>query len=188
MSRILVLSLLTIVLVAPVPVSAEADPGLWLHIRVDEGDDAKVVVNLPFKLIDKALPMIDAGGHIGDRSIHFHDHGFTYEEMRDLWVELRDGPDMEFVTIEERDETVRVWKENGHVYVRVRDRRDWKDERVDIRVPIRVVDALLGGDDEFDLQAAVAALAEQGEGELVSVQEDDESVRIWVDSNPESAG
>ena len=163
---------------------AMADTSLWLHVRVDEGDDqAKVVVNLPFSLISKALPMMDVDGHIRGDTIEISDHEISYEEMRDLWLEVRNGPDMVFVTIEEEDESVRVWKEEGYLYVRVSGRHD---ERVDIKSPLAVVDALLSGSGErFNIEAAVAALAEQGEGELVTVQDGAESVRVWVDSSPE---
>ncbi len=186
MRRSTILATLAILSLAALAVGSAraADSPLWLHVRVDEGsDDAKVVVNLPFSLIDKALPMIDIGGHIHDDSIDLNGHRLSYSEMRDLWLEVREGPDMAFVTVEERDESVRIWKENGFFHIRVRDRRD---ERVDVRMPLQVVDALLGTAGKFDFAAAVAALADNGEGELVSVQEDDESVRVWVDRNPEA--
>lgn len=162
-----------------------AESTLWLHVRVDEGDGgAKVSVNLPFSLIGMAAPMIDVNRHIHDHSIELHDHEISFSEMRDMWLEVRDGPDMSFVTVEEDDETVRVWKESGYLYVRVRDRRD---ERVDVKAPLAVVDALLSGTkDRFDVEAAIAALAEHGAGELVTVQDNEESVRVWIDSSPEA--
>ena len=49
-------------------------------------------------------------------------------------------------------------------------------------MPLAVVDALLSaGEKEFDLLAALSALAEHGEGELVVVQDGSSSVRIWID-------
>jgi hypothetical protein len=49
------------------------------------------------------------------------------------------------------------------------------------------VDALLSGnEDELDIQAAINALVQEGEGELVTVTSDDENVRIWVDSIAEA--
>lgn len=161
-----------------------ADAPLWLHVRVDDDGGTKVAVNLPFSLISMAVPMLDLDGHIRDHSIELNDHEISYTEMRDLWREVRNGPDMTFVTVEEDDESVRVWKEDGYLFVRVRDR---DDERVDVKAPIAVVDALLSGSDEgFDFEAAMASLAEQGAGELVTVHDDEESVRVWVDSNPEA--
>lgn len=184
MSRHLALFALAILLLVPSGATA-ADSSLWLHVRVDERDDVKVAVNLPLSLIDKALPMIDYGGHFDDRSVRLGRSRLTYPELRDLWLELRDGPDMEYVTVEDGDETVRVWKEGGFLFVRVRDRRE---ESVDVRMPLGVVDALLGHADTFDFEGAVAALAEQGEGELVAVDGRDETVRVWVDRTAEPAG
>jgi len=50
-----------------------------------------------------------------------------------------------------------------------------------------VVDALLGGDgEEFDFHAAISALAAEGEGELVTVNDNNDRVRVWVDSSAEA--
>ncbi len=73
-----------------------------------------------------------------------------------------------------------MWKEAG--FLRVQVRQDDNDESVDVRVPERVVDALLSGEgDELNLEAAIHALVEEGEGELVTVTSQDERVRVWVD-------
>lgn len=184
MRRFLVPSLLSVALLLPALVRA-ADPPLWLHIRVTEGDDAKVSINLPFSLIGKALPMIDVGGHIHDDSIHINGQRFSYTEMRDLWLQVRGGPDMEFVTVEDAHETVRLWKEDGFLYVRAHEDRVGRRDRVDIRMPVHVVDAFLSGEADFDFEAAVTALAAGGAGELVAVEDDGESVRVWVDREPE---
>lgn len=183
MSRPLVPAMLTLALLCGSAPGA-ADPDLWLHVRVDEGDATKVEIHLPFRLIGTALPMIDIGGHIHERSIHIDDHHLSYADIRDLWRQVRRGPDMTFVTIEEHDESVRIWKRDGYFHVRIRDRGN---ERVDVRMPLGVVDALMGAEDDFDLDAAVAALVEHGVGELVEIRGDDETVRVWIDREPESA-
>ena len=61
------------------------------------------------------------------------------------------------------------------------------DDAVEVRVPLAVVDALLSGEgDSLDIRAAIEALAEHGEGELVAVSERDEQVRVWIDRTAES--
>ena len=46
------------------------------------------------------------------------------------------------------------------------------------------VDALLSGaDDELDLLAALDALADYGGGDLITVESDDESIRVWIDTD-----
>jgi hypothetical protein len=64
--------------------------------------------------------------------------------------------------------------------------RPWDREDVHVKMPAAVVEALLSGDeDELDVAAAIRALARHGEGELVTVSGDDETVRIWIDGTPE---
>jgi hypothetical protein len=54
---------------------------------------------------------------------------------------------------------------------------------VDVKVPMKVVDALFSaGKDELDITAALRALSAQGDTELVTVKSDDNTVRVWLDS------
>ena len=55
--------------------------------------------------------------------------------------------------------------------------------KVEVKVPMKVVDALLSaGKDELDIVAALHALSSYGDTELVSVKDDDNTVRVWIDS------
>ena len=48
---------------------------------------------------------------------------------------------------------------------------------------MKVVDALLSaGKDQLDVVAALRALSANGDMELVSVKDDDNTVRVWIDS------
>jgi hypothetical protein len=48
---------------------------------------------------------------------------------------------------------------------------------------MKVVDALFSaGKDELDLVAALHALSSNGDTELVSVKDDQETVHVWIDS------
>ena len=164
--------------------AASAASNLWFHVRVDEADGAKVTVNLPVSMIEKAIQMIPEK-HLNHQGMHFSDHEMTPADMRELWTELRDSPDMTFVKVEEEGEDVKIWKESGFLYVSVLEAEG--NEKVDVRVPFAVVDALLSGDeDEFNIEAAIHALVQEGEGELVTVTSDNDNVRIWVDSIAEA--
>ncbi|MGB8456871.1 MAG: hypothetical protein WCE50_04080, partial [Candidatus Acidiferrum sp.] len=58
-----------------------------------------------------------------------------------------------------------------------------KNSQVEVKVPMKVVEALLsGGKDELDIAAGLHALAGEGDMELVSVKDDDSTVRVWMDS------
>lgn len=170
--------------------AARADADLWLHVRVDGRQGETVSVNLPLSLVEAALPLIPEE-HLHDGQIvldHHHwgagGHRLSVADLRDIWRELKASPDMTFVTVEDHEETVRVAKSGAYLVVDIDDRGR---EASQIRMPVAVVDALLSGDGEsLDVRAAIAALAEHGEGELVTVSEDDETVRVWVDRIPEA--
>lgn len=54
---------------------------------------------------------------------------------------------------------------------------------VEVKIPLSVVDALFSaGKDELDLVAGLKMLSAQGDQELVSVKDEENSVRVWIDS------
>ena len=58
-----------------------------------------------------------------------------------------------------------------------------RESKVEVKVPMKVVDALFSaGKDELDVLAALRALSASGDAELVSVKDDENTVRIWLDS------
>jgi hypothetical protein len=67
--------------------------------------------------------------------------------------------------------------------VHVRGVKEGTPKRVEVRLPLTVVDALASaGGNELDLVAGVRALATQGDTELVTVKDGKSTVRIWLDS------
>jgi hypothetical protein len=111
------------------------------------------------------------------------DEEFSREDLKTILAAVRDAQDGEYVTVEGIDEDVRVAKEGKHILVRVRDSHD----DVDIKMPVAVLDALLAGEeDELDVLAAVTALADHGEGTLLTARDGDDTVRIWIDRQNQS--
>ena len=106
-----------------------------------------------------------------------------------MWEEISQGPDMTFVTVEEEDEHVRVWKENGFLRVEVfEDGENGDGERVDVRIPASVVDVLLSGEDgELNISGAMQELVAQGGGDLVTVKDGRDTVRVWIDDVAEGS-
>jgi hypothetical protein len=156
---------------------------LWIHVRVEEGDGT-VHVNLPLASVQKLLPMIPADRWESPKVV-FEDREITVRDLREAWEELRNSPDMAFVTVQEPDEHVRIYKEADYLRVEVDEQRKHA-ERVEVTIPIAVVDALLAGEgDSIDLHAALTALADHGEGQLVTVDSDGERVRVWIDADSE---
>jgi hypothetical protein len=173
-----------LLLLTPLTYSAAAD--LWLHVHVDDGGDGgdRVRVNLPLSVIEQVIPLIEnehlKGGkvsmpHVSDQSI----------DLPALWQAIRGAADGEFVTVESSREVVRVAKSEGMMLVHVDGDGEKGGARVRVTVPLPVVDALVkAGENELDLMAAIDEL-KTFRGDLVSVEENDSRVRVWIDDRQE---
>jgi hypothetical protein len=172
----------------------------WIHVRV-ESKDAKgetVRVNVPIEMAEKILPTINhdklQGGKVRIDDAHLND-----VDLRALLDAVRSSKDGEYVTVQGKDGDVRVAKSAGYIYIHVTEKKltesaekrgDGKqaakavnDSRVEVKIPMKVVDALLSaGKDELDIVAALRALSSSGDTELVSVKDNEETVHIWIDS------
>lgn len=156
----------------------------WLHVRVtNPGDKEETVrVNLPLELAEKVLPTINKDRlHSGKVRIDDIDcHGVDLHALVDA---VRTSKDGEFVTVQSKDSDVRVAKQNGYLLVHVFEKNRPKHSQVEVKVPMKVVDALFSaGKDELDIVAALHALSSQGDTELVSVKDEENTVRVWIDS------
>lgn len=175
--RMMVLSLL-LVLGSGLAFAAAAEH--WLHVRVSEihHDGEEVHVNLPLSVVMSILPAIETDEFRGGR-IRLDRGEIDGIDLREVLKAFRESPDADFVKAVDDDETVRVSKDRGFLLVNV----DGDDERIRVRLPIEVVEALLSGDnDEIDLMAALKVLADH-RGDLVTVESSDESIRVWIDTD-----
>ncbi|HVS16782.1 MAG TPA: hypothetical protein VMV46_22955 [Thermoanaerobaculia bacterium] len=156
----------------------------WFHVRVDETNGAQVAVNLPLNLIEMALDMIPAD--LSDElEVELNDHGFSVEQLRSLWNEVRVGGDATYVTVRDGDQTVEVRKEGNFLVARTAE-GSTGETQVDVRFPMEVVDALFSGPTgRLDFAAAIRALADYSHGDMVTVRDGDTSVRVWVDDTNE---
>jgi hypothetical protein len=155
---------------------------LWLHVDVHNkdkgGDQAKI--NLPVSMIHNLAGMIPADTQHAGR-VHVKDHDYDVAELRRAWRELQDGPDATFLTVNDPQSKVRIAKRGGYLELRATD-QGGKAENVEAKIPLSMMAALLSGSgDQLNLDAALDELARFGEGELLTVTSDDETVRIWVD-------
>jgi hypothetical protein len=190
MNRVMLAGLSVALFGAAVLQAAGADQ--WIHVKVDSkiGDEERVRVNVPLSLAEKILPAVQADClHNGKVKIAGEMNGV---DLRALMDAIRSTGDSEFVSVESKHEHVRVAKQGAYMLIKVRDensgfKKGDKAETVDVKVPLSVVEALLsGGKDELDLAAAVRALRAQGDTELVTVNDGEETVHIWVDSQNSS--
>jgi hypothetical protein len=156
----------------------------WLHVRVSNPDknEETVRVNVPLELAEKVLPTINKN-RLHSGRVRFDDIDCHGIDLRALVDAVRTSQDGEFVTVQNRDSDVRVAKRNGMLFVHVFDKNRPKRSQVEVKVPMKVVDALFSGDkDELDLVAGLHALSSQGDTELVSVKDQENVVRVWLDS------
>jgi hypothetical protein len=154
----------------------------WVHVRVVEsGENGETVsINLPLPLAETVLQSIDCNSIKGGKVQVKLNRGEI--DLPALRAALQQAPDGEYVTVKGADETVRIAKEGGSIHIRALD----DGEKVSIQLDLAVLDALLSpGTDEIDVQAALHALGTlEKDTELVRVDGEDESVRIWIDGAP----
>ena len=175
---------LTMSNLAVTAMAAPATTERYLHVKVDDASKGESVnVNVPLSMAAAILPTVNHGSlHNGHVTIGETD--FNGVDVRAMLDAIRNAPDNEFVTVKEKDQDVRVAKLNGNLIVHVLDKS--KDgEKVDVTIPMKVVDALFSTakDNELDIAAAIRALSEAGDAVLVTVQDATEHVRIWIDSH-----
>jgi hypothetical protein len=115
-------------------------------------------------------------------------------DLRTLLDAVRTAKDGEYVTVQSNEDNVRVAKNAGYLYIHVIEKKSHekqasarsaaaRESKVEIKVPMKVVDALFSaGKDELDIVAALHALSASGDTELVSVKDDENTVRVWIDS------
>jgi hypothetical protein len=171
---------------------AATPPERWLHVSVIDKDSGETVrVNVPISMAEKVLGTIHQG-NLRDGKIRIDGHFNDDVDLRALLEAVRTAPDNEFVSVQGPHEDVSVAKAGGNLVIHVRengkkgDKKDAgskDDSRVEITVPMKLVDALVAnGSKDIDVAAALPVLGEMGDMTLVTVQEAEQSVRIWVDS------
>ena len=182
--RLTVLCLLAMGTLIAAATAIAAGPERYLHVKVEDGEKGESVnVNVPLSMAEKILPTINNGDlHQGRVTIHNTDVNGV--DIRAILDAVRNAPDNEVVTIKEKGkDSVRVAKSGGNIVVHVKD-HDSKDQQVDVTVPMKVVDALFttAKNDELDIVSALRALSDAGDILLVTVQDAQQKVRVWVDS------
>lgn len=167
------------VLAAP---AAHAGDGRWIHVRVQEqgSDGARVDLQFPVTMVSALLPAMKAHLDVGG-SLDFEGHDVDLQQARAAWDAVKRADDGQYVTMRDGDDDVRVAKHGGIVHLDVDERAGGK---VRVRVPVGVVDAVLGGKDTLDFEALGRALQQAPSGDMVTVEDGGDHVRIWIDDRP----
>jgi hypothetical protein len=185
---------------AQTPATAAAPSGgeRWLHVKVDSADEQgeRVRVNVPLSLARTVLNSVQKGKL--DRGVVHIDHCHLDDvDVRGIVKALKSAQDGEYVTVEQKDETVRVSKQAGMLLVHVtghgpagqapsdaeKPEHHRNHQNVDVRVPLEVADALFSGaPDELNVGAALDLLSRHESIELVSVKDGEQTVHVWMDT------
>jgi hypothetical protein len=193
------------VALAPVILAQTAEPSSssskeqWIHVRV-ESTDAKgetVRVNVPVEMAEKVLPAISKD-KLRNGKVHIDSAHLEDVDLRAVLEAVQTAKDGEYVTVQSKENDVRVAKNSGYLYIHVTEKSgEWssshksatakanksEESRVEVKVPMKVVNALFSaGKDELDVVAALRALSANGDTELVSVKDTANTVRIWIDT------
>ena len=154
----------------------------YLHVRVvDTSSHELVRVNVPLSLAEKIIPAINHG-QLRDGKVQLAGMPVNEVNVKAILEALKTAPEGEFVTVQEKDNDVRVAKERGKMVVHVVDKKG--GQRVDVTIPWEVAQALASDTDrnQLNVEAAIKALEAAGDVTLVTVTDHDQSVRVWVDS------
>jgi hypothetical protein len=134
------------------------------------------------ELAEKVLPAVNHD-RLHNGKVRIDSSDINDVDLHALMEAIRSAKDGEYVTVQGNDNDVRVAKEGNHLMIHVVDKNGPKKSQVEVKVPMKVVEALLSaGKDELDLVAALHALGAQGDVELVSVKDSENTVKVWLDS------
>jgi hypothetical protein len=152
----------------------------WIHVRVDDADGAKgrVDIQVPIAMVSSLLPVLKHSH--GRGTIRVDGDSMDLQEIRGYWTAVRSAKDGEYVTVRDADSDVRLAKRGGYLLINVDDKSG--KSRVRMKLPVTLVDAVLDGDDSIDFEALGGALAKIPAGELLTVDDEDSHVRIWIDA------
>jgi hypothetical protein len=161
---------------------AGASDDRWIHIRVDDRDEGhgRVDIQVPLTMVSSLLPMLKDKTSAG--AVHIDGRDVDLDEMRGYWAAVRSAKDGDYVTVRDEGAHVRIAKSAGNLLLNVDE--SGGGSRVRMKLPLPLVDAVLAGGNTIDLDALGKALEKAPTGEILTVDDADSHVRIWIDSAP----
>jgi len=156
------------------------DQTRWLNVHVTEkGDGTNVQVHLPLQLVVAVLNSIDVENfHGGKVHLDIDDADIDWPQ---LMAAVKESPDGEFVKVDSPDAQVQVSKRDGMLYVNVIETAE-EHATVNVTLPMAMIDALqIDEENRIDMAALLTSLDQLPNGDLVTVEADDASVRVWVE-------
>ncbi|MFQ5701006.1 MAG: hypothetical protein ACE5HU_04095 [Acidobacteriota bacterium] len=150
---------------------------LWLRVEVRQNSDdhTRVKIAVPLSLVQVVLESRGPGGFLDQIN-----HGHAGIDLAKMWRSVRDMDVDEFATIETDEEQIKVWKDTE--FFRVSIQEDKNATLIDVKLPLALMDYLFDSDGtDFNFQQLIETLGDAAPLTLISVQSDEESVKIWIE-------
>lgn len=156
---------------------AAQDSQLWIHVQIEGQENENANIDLPVAALEAMLSMapetVVSNGQVQVGA----EQGISVTALREMWYQLRDTSDMNFLTFEEANQTLRVARVGNQIEVRV----NGSNGNVQANLPVTIVDALLASEgDTLNISAAIAELKNL-RGDIININEDSRQVRVWID-------
>ena len=91
------------------------------------------------------------------------------------------------MNVEDGGQHVSIVREAELVLIKVNDRKDGREAKVRVEIPVKVVDALFAAEgEELDIAGALDRLQSE-RGDIIRVIDGDTNVRIWIDETASSS-
>lgn len=158
---------------------ARCEQGRWLNVEVNErGDDTEVRLHLPMSMVLAVLDAVDTQ-ELRHGKVHICT-AHNDVDWQAVLRELRSAPEGEYVAIQGHEANLTARKLGGIMEMKV-DEHGASGDRVNLRIPVDLLDALTIHDDStVDIKTLVARLGDTT-GEILKVESEDADVRIWVE-------
>jgi hypothetical protein len=166
--------------------ASEADAAeKWIHVRVDDAGEAnaRVDIQVPVGLVSTLLPALQ--GKHGVHALQVDGSNVDMADLRKYWNAVRDAKDGQYVTVRDAGSEVRISKSGGFLKLLVNDQGG--GSRVRMKIPVPFVDAVMAGGDQIDADSIGTALEKAPLGDLLTVDDEDSHIRIWIDTEASPA-
>jgi hypothetical protein len=168
-----------LILVGGVASSEDAAANRWVNVNVNEpATGTKVEVHLPLNLV---LSVLD-----GVKVDHFDAGKVKLDvdadvDLAKILAAVAQAPDGKFVKVEDHEANVEVTKQAGMLLIHVVS-NEGDHEVVDVKLPAQILNAIsIDSENQVDVKALLASLAELPNGDLVTVASADANVRVWIE-------
>jgi hypothetical protein len=158
---------------------ARCEETRWLNVEVNEpGKDTEVRLHVPLPMVVAVLDAVDVDQLKGGKVHICRDH--VDVDWRAVLAAVRTTPEGQTVTVRGSKTDLVVTRLGNVVEVQV-DEGGAGQEKVSVRLPADVLEAISAQDEStVDIKALVAKLG-HAPGEILKVDSTDAKVRIWVE-------